>query len=446
MNILFVSLGCDKNLVDSEVMLGLLRQNGYNITNDEQEADAAVVNTCCFIHDAKEESINTLLELSELKKTGRLRALIAVGCLAQRYQNEIQEDIPEVDAIMGATNIDDIVAVVTEALTSGEKVIRTGDINYLPTGMTNRIVTTGNAMAYLKIAEGCNKRCTYCIIPYLRGNYRSIPMEDILLTAKRLAEEGYQELVLVAQETTVYGVDLYKEKRLPRLLRELSSIEGIRWIRLLYCYPEEITDELIQEMAENEKVCHYIDMPIQHSEDAILRAMGRRTSQEQIRSVVKKLRQAMPDIVIRTTVITGFPGEKKEQHEALLEFNDDMEFERLGAFPYSAEEGTKAAEYPNQVGEDIKKQRQNDIMALQQEVSYDNNQRMIGQTLSVLIEGYLYEDNVYIGRSYREAPSVDGYVFVSAKEDILSGEMVPVRITDANEYDLIGEVIYEFTE
>lgn len=446
MNILFVSLGCDKNLVDSEVMLGLLRQNGYNITNDEQEADAAVVNTCCFIHDAKEESINTLLELSELKKTGRLRALIAVGCLAQRYQNEIQEDIPEVDAIMGATNIDDIVAVVTEALTSGEKVIRTGDINYLPTGMTNRIVTTGNAMAYLKIAEGCNKRCTYCIIPYLRGNYRSIPMEDILLTAKRLAEEGYQELVLVAQETTVYGVDLYKEKRLPRLLRELSSIEGIRWIRLLYCYPEEITDELIQEMAENEKVCHYIDMPIQHSEDAILRAMGRRTSQEQIRSVVKKLRQAMPDIVIRTTVITGFPGETKEQHEALLDFIDDMEFERLGAFPYSAEEGTKAAEYPNQVGEDIKKQRQNDIMALQQEVSYDNNQRMIGQTLSVLIEGYLYEDDVYIGRSYREAPSVDGYVFVSAKEDILSGEMVPVRITDANEYDLIGEVIYEFTE
>lgn len=446
MNILFVSLGCDKNLVDSEVMLSLLRQHGYNITNDEKEADAAVVNTCCFIHDAKEESINTLLELAELKKTDNLKALIATGCLAQRYKEEIQEEIPEVDAIMGAANIDDIVAVVTEALASKEKIIRTRDLNYLPTDMTDRIVTTGNAMAYLKIAEGCNKRCTYCIIPYLRGNYRSIPMEEILITAGKLAEEGYKELVLVAQETTVYGIDLYQEKRLPRLLQELSKIEGIRWIRLLYCYPEEITDELIQEMAENEKVCHYIDMPIQHSEDTILRAMGRKTNQEQIRLVVAKLRQAIPDITIRTTLITGFPGETQEEHEKMLDFIDEMEFERLGAFPYSAEEGTKAAEFPNQIDEEVKKQWQDEIMALQQEVSYDNNQKMIGQRLEVLIEGYLYEDDVYIGRSYREAPSVDGYIFVSAEEEIVSGDMVPVRITDANEYDLIGEVIYEFTE
>lgn len=445
MNILFVSLGCDKNLVDSEVMLSLLKQNGYNITNDEQEADAAVVNTCCFIHDAKEESIQTILELAQLKQTARLQALIVTGCLAQRYQDEIRKEIPEVDAILGSTNIDDIVSVVTQAV-EGKKVNCCKDIHYLPSGLTDRVVTTGNAMAYLKLAEGCNKRCTYCIIPYLRGNYRSIPMEEILETAGKLAAEGYQELVLVAQETTVYGQDLYGEKRLPRLLEELSRIEGIHWIRLLYCYPEEITDELIRTMAENEKVCHYIDMPIQHSEDAILKAMGRRTSQKQIRDVVNRLRTAMPDIVIRTTLITGFPGETKEQHEALLEFVDEMEFQRLGVFTYSPEEGTKAADYLEQIEEEEKKRRQDEIMALQQEVSYDNNQKMLGAILEVLVEGYLYEEDIYIGRSYREAPNVDGYIFISAEEEIISGELVRVRITDANEYDLIGEVVYEFTE
>ncbi|MBP3507111.1 MAG: 30S ribosomal protein S12 methylthiotransferase RimO [Lachnospiraceae bacterium] len=445
MNILFVSLGCDKNLVDSEVMLSLLKKHGYNITNEEQEADVAVVNTCCFIHDAKEESINTILELAQLKETAKLKALIVTGCLAQRYKDEIQEEIPEVDAILGSTNIDDIVTVVNQAMT-GEKVICCKDIQYLPSNLTDRVVTTGNAMAYLKIAEGCNKRCSYCIIPFLRGNYRSIPMEEILETAKKLAAEGYKELVLVAQETTVYGQDLYGEKRLPQLLQELSKLEGIRWIRLLYCYPEEITDELIHTMAENEKICHYIDMPIQHSEDEILKAMGRRTSRRQIEEVVEKLRTAMPDIAIRTTLITGFPGETKEQHEALLEFVDDMEFERLGVFTYSPEEGTRAAEFPNQISEEVKKQRQDELMALQQEVSYDNNQRMLGKQLEVLVEGYLYEEDVYIGRSYREAPNVDGYIFINAEEEIVSGEMVTVRITDANEYDLIGEVVYEFTE
>lgn len=445
MNILFVSLGCDKNLVDSEVMLSLLKKHGYNITNEEQEADVAVVNTCCFIHDAKEESINTILELAQLKETAKLKALIVTGCLAQRYKDDIQEEIPEVDAIMGSTNIDDIVTVVNQAVT-GEKVICCKDIQYLPSNLTNRVVTTGNAMAYLKIAEGCNKRCSYCIIPFLRGNYRSIPMEEILETAKKLVAEGYKELVLVAQETTVYGQDLYGEKRLPQLLQELSQLEGIHWIRLLYCYPEEITDELIHTMATNEKICHYIDMPIQHSEDEILKAMGRRTSRRQIEEVVKKLRTAMPDIAIRTTLITGFPGETKEQHEALLEFIDDMEFERLGVFTYSPEEGTRAAEFPNQISEEVKKQRQDELMALQQEVSYDNNQRMLGKQLEVLVEGYLYEEDVYIGRSYREAPNVDGYIFINAEEEIVSGEMVTVRITDANEYDLIGEVVYEFTE
>ncbi|MCM1495464.1 MAG: 30S ribosomal protein S12 methylthiotransferase RimO [Bacteroides sp.] len=445
MNILFVSLGCDKNLVDSEVMLSLLKQNGYNITNDEQEADAIVVNTCCFIHDAKEESIQTIIELAQLKQTARLQALVVTGCLAQRYQDEIRKELPEVDAILGSTNVDDIVSVVTQAL-EGKKIKCCRDIHYLPSGLTDRVVTTGNAMAYLKLAEGCSKRCTYCIIPYLRGNYRSIPMEEILETAGKLAAEGYQELVLVAQEITVYGQDLYGEKRLPKLLEELSRLEGIHWIRLLYCYPEEITDELIRTMAENKKVCHYIDMPIQHSEDAILKAMGRRTSQKQIRDVVARLRAAMPDIVIRTTLITGFPGETREQHEALLAFVDEMEFQRLGVFPYSPEEGTQAADYPNQIAEEEKKRRQDEIMALQQEVSYDNNQRMLGAILEVLVEGYLYEEDIYIGRSYREAPGVDGYIFLSAEEEIVSGERVKVRITDANEYDLIGEVVYEFTE
>lgn len=445
MNILFVSLGCDKNLVDSEVMLNLLKEHGYNITNDEQEADAAVINTCCFIHDAKEESINTILELAELKKTARLQALVITGCLAQRYQDEIQTELPEVDAILGSTNIDDIVSVVDAAL-HGKRIVCCKDIQYLPPHMTQRTVTTGTAMAYLKIAEGCSKRCTYCIIPYLRGNYRSIPMEDILETAETLAGEGYQELVLVAQETTVYGQDLYGEKRLPELLHRLCGLDGIRWIRLLYCYPEEITDELIQTIAKEEKVCHYIDMPIQHSEDIILRAMGRRTSQSQIRSVVQRLRQAVPDMVIRTTLITGFPGETKEQHEALLDFVDEMEFERLGVFPYSPEEGTRAAEYENQIEEDIKQQRQKEIMELQQEISWELNQNMIGKQLEVLIEGYLYEENVYLGRSYREAPGVDGYIFVSSEEELISGSMVSVRITDANEYDLIGEVIYESAE
>ena len=445
MNILFVSLGCDKNLVDSEVMLNLLKTEGYDITNDEQEADAAVVNTCCFIHDAKEESIHTILELAQLKKTARLKALIVTGCLAQRYQKEIREEIPEVDAIMGSTNIDDIVQVVKEAA-EGQKIVCCKDVQYLPKHMTDRLVTTGTAMAYLKIAEGCNKRCTYCIIPYLRGNYRSIPMEEVLETAQKLVEKGYQELVLVAQETTVYGQDLYGEKRLPKLLQELNKLEGLKWIRLLYCYPEEITDELIQVRAESSKVCHYIDMPIQHSEDRILRAMGRRTNQQQIRTVVGKLREAMPDIVIRTTLITGFPGETQDEHEALMAFVDEMEFERLGVFTYSPEEGTKAADYPDQIDEEVKKQRQEEIMLLQQEISYDNNEQMVGRELEVLIEGYLYEDDVYIGRSYREAPNVDGYIFVSAEEELISGDMVQVRITEANEYDLIGEVIYEFTE
>lgn len=445
MKVLVVSLGCDKNLVDSEGMLALLKQGGYELTNEEQEAEVAIVNTCCFIHDAKEESIQTILELAGLKQKARLKKLIVTGCLAQRYQKEIQEEIPEVDAILGSVNPDDILCVVERSFQE-ENVSCFRELGYLPEHMTDRLVTTGTATAYLKIAEGCSKRCTYCIIPYLRGNYRSIPMEEVLETASKLAEQGYQELVLVAQETTVYGKDLYGEKRLPALLTELSRLEGIRWIRLLYCYPEEITEELIRTMAENKKICHYIDMPIQHCDDRILKAMGRKTSQKQIRQVVKALREAMPDIVIRTTLITGFPGENENQHQALLEFIDEMEFERLGVFPYSQEEGTPAADFPDQVEEEIKKRRQRELMELQQEVSYDNNQRLKDTELEVLIEGYLYEEGVYLGRSYREAPEVDGCIFVSAQEELVTGDMVKVRITEGNEYDLMGEVIYEFTE
>ena len=445
MNILFVSLGCDKNLVDSETMLALLQSHGYQITNEEAEADIAVVNTCCFIHDAKEESIQTILELAQLKQTAGLKALVVTGCLAQRYREELLKEIPEIDAIMGAVNPDDIVSVVGQAV-DGSQVMCYKDLQYLPSHLTDRLVTTGTAMAYLKIAEGCSKRCTYCIIPYLRGNYRSIPMEEILNSAEKLVAEGYQELVLVAQETTVYGTDLYGEKRLPELLKELCKLDGLRWIRLLYCYPEEITDELIQTMAQQEKICRYIDMPIQHSEDAILKAMGRKTTKAQIVETVNRLRQAMPDIAIRTTLISGFPGETEEQHQALLDFVDRMEFERLGVFTYSPEEGTKAAAFPDQIEESVKERRRDELMALQQEISYEHNQDMIGRQLEVLIEGYLYEDHVYIGRSYREAPDVDGYIFVSAQEEIISGEIVTVRITDANEYDLIGEVIYEFTK
>lgn len=445
MNILFVSLGCDKNLVDTEVMLGLLKKAGHNITNDETEADIVVINTCCFIHDAKEESIQTILEMCELKKTANVKGVLVTGCLAQRYRDEILEEIPEVDVLIGTTGYDDIVQAV-EQMAQGKISHIYKDINYLPNKHVTRVVTTGTYMAYLKIAEGCNKRCTYCVIPSIRGSYRSVPEEELIETAKELAAGGVKELILVAQETTLYGIDLYGEKSLPRLLRSLSQIEGIEWIRLLYCYPEEIDDALIEEMAVNPKVCHYIDMPIQHASDSILKRMGRRTNHAQLREMVGKLRSRIPDIVIRTTLITGFPGETKEDHEILMNFVDEMEFERLGVFTYSREEGTPAVAFSNQVEDDIAKERQEEILALQQEISYAFNLDMVGKTLDVIIEGYLYEENVYIGRSYMDAPNVDGYIFVSSQEEIVSGDMVRVKVTEANEYDLIGEIYNEFTE
>ena len=463
-NVLFVSLGCDKNLVDSEKMLGLLNEAGYRVAQEESEADAIVVNTCCFIHDAKEESVETILEMAEWKKKGSLKALIVTGCMAQRYQDEIQQEIPEVDAVIGTTGYTEIVPILDEILDKAESsqeeaaveepkeksfVNCCPSIDLLPASFADkRVVTTGGYTAYLKIAEGCNKRCTYCIIPYIRGHYRSFPMEDLLEEARKLAEGGVKELILIAQETTVYGMDCYGRKALPELLTKLCEIEGIEWIRILYCYPEEITDELIAVMKKEKKICHYLDIPIQHSEDTILKRMGRRTNRAELVSLVEKLRKEIPDIVLRTTLITGFPGETEEEFKNMVDFVDSMEFDRLGVFPYSAEEGTKAAEMDGQIAEEVKESRRDEIMALQQEISADKAASRIDDEMSVLIEGYLYEDDIYIGRTYMDAPKVDGNVFVRAEEELISGDIVPVRITGANEYDLMGDVIYadEFTE
>ncbi len=458
-NVLFISLGCDKNLVDSEKMLGLLSESGYTIVEDEAEADAIVINTCCFIHDAKEESIETILEMASWKEKGRLRALVITGCLAQRYKDEIAAELPEVDAVIGTSGYTEIVPVLVkllkvsgteEAQTDGEcPLVYCPSIDLLPPSLPDkRMVTTGAYTAYLKIAEGCNKRCTYCVIPYIRGRYRSFPVEDLLKEAERLVAGGARELILIAQETTVYGVDLYGRKMLPELLRKLCRLEGLDWIRILYCYPEEITDELIQVMKEEKKVCHYLDIPIQHSEDAILKRMGRRTNRAELTALIEKLRKEIPDIILRTTLITGFPGETEEDFAQMAAFVEEMQFDRLGVFTYSPEEGTKAAVMEDQIDEEVKEARRDHIMELQQDISAAAASAMVGREMSVLIEGYLYEEDIYVGRTYMDAPKVDGNVFVRSEEEMISGDIVPVRITGASEYDLMGDVIYEdeFTE
>ncbi len=440
MNLLFISLGCDKNLVDSEVMLGLLAKEGYQMVDDEQEADVIVINTCCFIHDAKEESIQTILEMAQYKEEGRLKALIVTGCLAQRYQQEILNEIPEVDAVLGTTAYTEIARAIEEAL-EGKGKVTTEDLNALPLTDPHRIVTTGGHYAYLKIAEGCGKHCTYCIIPKLRGDYRSVPMERLIAEAKDLAEQGVRELILVAQETTLYGKDLYGEKSLYRLLKELCRIDGIRWIRILYCYPEEIDDPLIQVIKEEKKICHYLDLPIQHASDEVLRRMGRRTSKEQLKAVIGKLREEIPDICLRTTLITGFPGETKEQHEELMEFVDEMEFDRLGVFTYSPEEDTPAAEMPDQIPEEIKEERQAELMELQQDIAFDAAEDMIGKEVLVMVEGKVADENAYVGRTYKDAPGVDGLIFINTEEELMSGDFAKVKVTGALEYDLIGELL-----
>ena len=440
MKILFISLRCDKNLVDSEVMLGMLTGKGYEITDDENEADVVVVNTCCFIGDAKEESIHNILEMAELRKAGDIKALIVTGCLAQRYKEEVKTEIPEVDAMIGTTAIDAIVETLEDVL-AGQGHNHIEDINRTPVYDKSRIVTTGGHYAYLKIAEGCDKRCSYCIIPKVRGNYRSIPMESLLAEARKLVEFGAKELILVAQETTLYGKDLYGEKSLPRLLHELCKIDGLYWIRILYCYPEEITDELIETIRTEEKVCHYLDIPIQHASDNILKRMGRRTNQAELRDMIARLRERIPDICLRTTLITGFPGETQEDHEELMAFVDEMEFDRLGVFTYSAEEDTPAAEFEDQIEEEIKKDRQAEIMELQQEIAFEKAENAVGRTVLAMIEGRLPDENAYAARTYMDAPNVDGLVFVQTSRELMTGDFVKVKITGSYEYDLIGEIV-----
>ncbi|MGN0401075.1 MAG: 30S ribosomal protein S12 methylthiotransferase RimO [Acetatifactor sp.] len=438
MKIIFVSLGCDKNLVDTEMMLGLLQKKGYCFTDDEEDADIAVVNTCCFIGDAKEESINTLLELGRRRKSGQLKVLVAAGCLAQRYSEEIRKEIPEVDAIVGTMAIEEIAEAIEAALEKRQE-DHFRELNVRPTALQDRVLTTGGHFAYLKIAEGCDKHCTYCIIPKVRGNYRSIPMEELVSQAEGLAQQDVKELILVAQETTLYGVDLYGKKQLPELLRRLARIEGIHWLRILYCYPEEITDELIETIATEPKICHYLDIPIQHASDNVLKRMGRKTDEEELRRRIQSLRERIPDICLRTTLISGFPGETQEDFEELYRFVNETEFDRLGVFPYSQEEDTPAALMPDQVPEEIKVARREELMELQQAISYEKGEAMVGRVFEVMVEGKVADEDVYLTRTYRDAPGVDGYLFLNSRASLMTGDFLKAVVTDFNEYDLKGE-------
>ena len=456
MKLLMVSLGCDKNLTNTEEMMGLLDKEGYSFTDDEEEAEIIVINTCCFIGDAKEESVNTILQMAEHKQSngGNCKVLAVCGCLAQRYASEIREEIEEVDVVIGTSAYEDIVSAINTVLDNNKTDsdsneadgIYLRDTNYLPDVKAKRLVTTGGHYAYLKIAEGCNKHCTYCIIPKLRGSYRSVPMEKLIEEAKSLALGGVKELILVAQETTVYGVDLYGEKKLPELLNKLNEIDGISWIRLLYAYPEEITDEIIEAIAVNDKVCNYIDMPVQSGSDGVLKKMGRHTTAEDISEIVAKLRTRIPDICIRTTLISGFPGETEKEHEETVNFVDKMQFNRLGVFTYSAEEDTPAFSFENQVDESIKEERKEELMLLQQDIVFDENEGLIGLELEAFIEGQVAGQDVYVARTYRDAPGIDSFVFIETTRSLMSGDIVKVIITGANEYDLIGELADEFTE
>ena len=441
MKILFVSLGCDKNLVDTENMLGILKNKGFEFTDDEWEADIIAINTCCFIGDAKQESINTILEMAEHKKDARCKVLVVAGCLAHRYQDEIIKEIPEVDAFVGTSSYDKIADMINYVLEEKGISNFVEDANRMPMVEADRIVTTPGYYEYLKIAEGCDKHCTYCVIPKVRGSFRSFPIEYLVNQTKKLVEGGVKEIILVAQETTLYGVDLYGKKSLPKLLHNLGLIEGLEWIRILYCYPEEINDELIEAIKNEPKVCHYLDMPIQHASDNILKRMGRRTSKQELTDIVAKLRREIPDIALRTTLITGFPGETDVDHEEVMQFIDECEFDRLGVFTYSREEDTVAAQMPDQIDEEIKEKYRDELMQLQQEISADRSAAMIGRIVRVMIEGFIPEDNTYVGRSYKDAPNVDGLVFVECDRELMSGDFIDVKITGSTEYDLIGTIV-----
>lgn len=441
MDIFFISLGCDKNLVDSENMLGILYENGYTITNDETKADIIIVNTCCFIHDAKEESIQSILGMAKYKETGKLKGLIVTGCLAERYKHEILKEIPEVDALIGTTAYTEIIQVIDNVI-EGKKHTYFEDLTRLPQSGSKRILSGGTHYNYLKIAEGCNKHCTYCVIPKVRGNYRSRPMDELIEEASYLASQGIKELIIVAQETTLYGTDIYGKKALPDLLRKICEIDGIEWIRLLYCYPEEITSELIETIRREPKICNYLDIPIQHCSDRILKLMGRKTTKEDITRIVNVLREEIPDIVLRTTLITGFPTESKNEHEELLEFIKELKFDRLGVFTYSKEEDTPAALLKPQIPSHVKKKRQKELMELQQSIVFENSSFYIGKIYDVMIEGRIVDkEQVYVGRTYMDAPQVDGYIFINSDEELMSGDIIQARVTGANNYDLIGEIV-----
>lgn len=441
MKVLFISLGCDKNLVDSEHMSGILEKAGYQFTDDEREADIIVINSCCFINDAKEESINTIFEMARYKEEGNCKALVLAGCLAQRYYYEIKEEIPEIDICIGTTAIDSIADALNNFFKEKEKVFCLKNIDIHAGENAPRNLSTSGCYAYLKIAEGCDKHCTYCIIPKIRGNYRSVKMEDVLKEAKELAESGVKELILVAQETTMYGVDLYGKKSLHVLLKELAKIPGVYWIRVLYCYPEEIYDELIDVMASESKICHYLDIPIQHASDNVLKRMGRRTDNKQLRDIIAKLRSKIPDIVLRTTLITGFPGETWEDHQITMEFVDEMEFDRLGVFTYSAEENTPAANMEDQIDEEVKISRRNEIMELQQEIVFEKSEKLVGREFVALIEGHISGEHAYMGRTYMDIPGVDSNIFIVTDEELMTGDFVKVKVTGTNDYDLIGELV-----
>ena len=444
MKILFVSLGCDKNLVDSEVMIGLLGKKGFSFTDDETDADVIVINTCCFINDAKEESINTILEMAEYRKSGCCKALIVTGCLAQRYKQEIVDEIPEVDAVLGTTTYDAIVETVEKVL-EGQKELHFEDIDRLvPEQEGARTLTTGGHYAYLKIAEGCDKHCTYCIIPKVRGNYRSVPMEQLFAEATELAVNGVRELILIAQDSTRYGEDIYGKPSLPELLEKLCTIPQLKWIRVLYCYPERISDELLDVMAREDKIVKYIDMPIQHCDADILKKMNRPGDEETLRALIKKIREKVPGIILRTTLITGFPTETVEQFDRLADFVRDMEFDRLGCFPYSAEEGTKAAKMDGQLDEETKQHRADIIMEQQMMIMGAKNQLLRDTVIETLVEGYDRYGECYFGRSAADAPEIDGKIFFNSKKrKLVPGMFVHVHINEVMDYDLIGDVVDE---
>ncbi|MBR4343838.1 MAG: 30S ribosomal protein S12 methylthiotransferase RimO [Lachnospiraceae bacterium] len=442
MKVTIISLGCDKNLVDSEKILAQLSERGYEITDVPEEADVAVINTCCFIHDAKQESIDTILMTAELKKTGRLQFLVITGCLATRYSDDIQALIPEVDAIIVSSASDEIDRVIKELFSKSlSKKIVKKDIDKEPVLSKNRLYNTLKNHAYIKIADGCDKHCTYCVIPSIKGKYRSFKFEDIITEAEEAVKHGKNEIILVAQETTLYGVDLYGHKRIAELLRELNKIEGLEWIRLMYCYPEEIDDDLVSAIRDCDKVCKYIDMPIQHISDQVLKRMGRRTSGQDIKDTINKLRENIPNIVIRTSLITGFPMETEEEHHELLKFIKEYKLERLGVFTYSKEEGTPAAKLRPQIRKPEKNKRRDELMTAQQKVVFAQNKALKGRVLKAVIEGMLPTEGVYIGRTMRDAPDVDGCIFIKSDRELVLGTMVDVKIKKASGYDLSGEII-----